>query len=135
MHGITRDLCNRRVAMCLLNTSSSALDHNYAHSVCVCALTPAIRVYRHLKNVAMVYSLEQIQVQYHVVVYCLCMCVYVTTWGTDVTVCVFLYLQHVEDRNLVVGHLAMFMEQYSEAQDHFLASSNPMAALEVHHTD
>lgn len=40
-------------------------------------------------------------------------------------------VQHIEDRNLLVGHLAMYMEQYSEAQDHFLASSNPMAALEV----
>jgi WD repeat-containing protein 19 len=59
----------------------------------------AIRAYRHLKNVAMVYSLEQVQ--------------------------------HVEDRNLLVGHLAMFMDQYNEAQDHFLASSNPMAALEM----
>ena len=42
-----------------------------------------------------------------------------------------IYMQHVEDRNLLVGHLAMYMEQYSDAQDLFLASSNPMAALEV----
>ena len=40
-------------------------------------------------------------------------------------------LQNIEDRNLFVGYLAMFMEQYSEAQDLFLSSSYPMAALEV----
>lgn len=42
-----------------------------------------------------------------------------------------LILQHVEDRNLLVGHLEMFMEQYSDAQDLLLASSEPLAALEV----
>ena len=39
--------------------------------------------------------------------------------------------QHAEDRNLLVGHIAMFMENYNQAQDLFLASSNPIAALEV----
>ena len=47
------------------------------------------------------------------------------------TTCTCIYMQHMEDRNLLVGHLAMYMEQYSEAQDLFLTSSNPMAALEV----
>ena len=37
----------------------------------------------------------------------------------------------MEDRNLLVGHLLMYMKQYNEAQDHFLVSSNPLAALEV----
>ena len=37
----------------------------------------------------------------------------------------------MEDRNLLVGHIAMFMENYNQAQDLFLASSNPIAALEV----
>lgn len=40
-------------------------------------------------------------------------------------------LQHVEDRNLLVGHLEMYMEQYTDAQDLLLASSKPLAALEV----
>jgi len=61
----------------------------------------AIRVFQQVKNVAMVYSLQQIQ--------------------------------HVEDRNLLVGHIAMFMENYNQAQDLFLASSNPIVALEMRH--
>ena len=43
-----------------------------------------------------------------------------------------LVLQHVEDRNLLAGYLEMYMEQYSDAQDLLLASSEPLAALEVH---
>ena len=43
-------------------------------------------------------------------------------------------LQHVEDRNLLVGHLEMYMEQYTDAQDLLLASSKPLAALEVSST-
>lgn len=38
----------------------------------------------------------------------------------------------MEDRNLLVGHLEMYMEQYTDAQDLLLASSKPLAALEVH---
>ena len=37
----------------------------------------------------------------------------------------------MEDRNLLAGHLEMYMEQYSDAQDLLLASSEPLAALEV----
>ena len=40
-------------------------------------------------------------------------------------------IQHIENRKLLVGYLAMYMEEFNEAQDLFLASSNPMAALEV----
>lgn len=40
-------------------------------------------------------------------------------------------IQHIEDRNLLVGYVAMYMEMYDRAQELFLASSNPIAALEV----
>ena len=64
-----------------------------------------------------------------------CMCVHVC-------VCVqnsrhaFIYFlamptQHIEDRNLLAGYVAMYLEDYSLAQDLFLASSNSKAALEV----
>ncbi|KAL5510224.1 hypothetical protein EMCRGX_G005734 [Ephydatia muelleri] len=59
----------------------------------------AICTYQQLKDVAMVYSLQQIQ--------------------------------HIEDRNLLAGYVAMFLENYSLAQDLFLASSNSKAALEM----
>lgn len=41
-------------------------------------------------------------------------------------------IQHIEDRNLLVGYVAMFLEMYDHAQELFLASSHPVAALEVH---
>ena len=40
-------------------------------------------------------------------------------------------LQGVDDRNLLAGHLAMFQEDFNQAQDLFLASSKPNTALEV----
>ena len=40
-------------------------------------------------------------------------------------------MQHIEDRNLLVGYVAMFMEMHDHAQELFLASSSPIAALEV----
>uniref|UniRef100_A0A4W4G7L7 WD repeat-containing protein 19 n=1 Tax=Electrophorus electricus TaxID=8005 RepID=A0A4W4G7L7_ELEEL len=36
-----------------------------------------------------------------------------------------------EDQNLLAGHLAMFLNDYNQAQDFYLASSYPMAALEM----
>ncbi|XP_013417652.1 WD repeat-containing protein 19 [Lingula anatina] len=36
-----------------------------------------------------------------------------------------------EDRNLLAGYIAMFTEDFNRAQDLFLASSNPQAALEM----
>ena len=42
-----------------------------------------------------------------------------------------LYLQMIEDRNLLSGYIAMFMEDFNTAQDLFLASGRPVAALEV----
>lgn len=59
----------------------------------------AIRVYRHLGDVAMVWSLESIQ--------------------------------DIEDRNLLSGYLAMYLENFNLAQDLFLGSSQPLAALEM----
>lgn len=45
------------------------------------------------------------------------------------TYCVF--LQGIEDHNLLAGHLAMFTGDFNLAQDLYLASSRPTAALEV----
>ena len=45
--------------------------------------------------------------------------------------CALIYLQGVDDRNLLAGHLAMFQEDFNQAQDLFLASSKPNTALEV----
>ena len=40
-------------------------------------------------------------------------------------------IRNIEDRNLLSGHVAMFLEDFNTAQDLFLASSRPVAALEV----
>ena len=40
-------------------------------------------------------------------------------------------IRNVEDRNLLAGFVAMYVEDFNLAQDLFLASSNPTAALEV----
>ncbi|XP_070553702.1 WD repeat-containing protein 19-like isoform X2 [Ptychodera flava] len=40
-------------------------------------------------------------------------------------------IRGTEDQNLLAGYLAMFMDDFSLAQDLFLASSHPMAALEM----
>ncbi|CAG5939375.1 unnamed protein product [Menidia menidia] len=40
-------------------------------------------------------------------------------------------LQGIEDKNLVAGHLAMFLGDYNLAQDLYLSSSSPIAALEM----
>lgn len=39
--------------------------------------------------------------------------------------------QGIEDQNLLAGHLAMFTNDFNQAQDLYLASSCPIAALEV----
>ncbi|XP_014378025.1 WD repeat-containing protein 19 isoform X1 [Alligator sinensis] len=59
----------------------------------------AIRVYRTIRNVGMVMSLEQIK--------------------------------GIEDRSLLAGHLAMFTSDFNLAQDLYLASTCPIAALEM----
>ncbi|XP_038608395.1 WD repeat-containing protein 19-like [Tachyglossus aculeatus] len=59
----------------------------------------AIRVYRTIRNVGIVMSLEQIK--------------------------------GVEDHSLLAGHLAMFTNDFNLAQDLYLASSCPRAALEM----
>ena len=41
-------------------------------------------------------------------------------------------IQCIEDRNLLVGYLNMYNENYNTAQNLFLKSSNPKAALEVY---
>lgn len=40
-------------------------------------------------------------------------------------------LQHVEDKSLLKGHIAMILGDYDKAQEMFLASAEPTAALEV----
>lgn len=44
-----------------------------------------------------------------------------------------LHPQGIENRNLLAGYIAMFTNNYSLAQDLFLASSMPEAALQVSH--
>ncbi|KAL3996433.1 class B basic helix-loop-helix protein 2 [Sarotherodon galilaeus] len=40
-------------------------------------------------------------------------------------------IQGAEEKNLLAGHLAMFLEDYNRAQDLYLSSSSPVAALEM----
>lgn len=40
-------------------------------------------------------------------------------------------IRNIEDRNLLAGYVAMYLEDFNLAQDLFLSSSNPTAALEV----
>ncbi|KAM6940536.1 WD repeat-containing protein 19 [Xenentodon cancila] len=40
-------------------------------------------------------------------------------------------IQGIEDKNLLAGHLAMFLDDYNLAQDLYLSSSCPIAALEM----
>ena len=40
-------------------------------------------------------------------------------------------IKGIEDRSLLSGYVAMFLEDFNSAQDLFLASSYPQAALEV----
>ncbi|XP_015234608.1 PREDICTED: WD repeat-containing protein 19 [Cyprinodon variegatus] len=40
-------------------------------------------------------------------------------------------IQGIEERNLLAGYLAMFLDEYNLAQDLFLSSSRPAAALEM----
>ena len=42
-----------------------------------------------------------------------------------------LFFQNLEDRNLLSGNIAMFLGEFNLAQDLFLASGKPLAALEV----
>ncbi|XP_063240827.1 WD repeat-containing protein 19 [Bacillus rossius redtenbacheri] len=59
----------------------------------------AIRVYRHIGDVGMVWSLQDIQ--------------------------------YVEDKKLLTGHVAMFLKEFEKAQEWYLASGRPAAALEM----
>ncbi|KAL8576385.1 hypothetical protein ACOMHN_048952 [Nucella lapillus] len=40
-------------------------------------------------------------------------------------------IMDIEDRNLLMGYLAMFLGEFNQAQDFFLASGTPTAALEM----
>ncbi len=40
-------------------------------------------------------------------------------------------MQDVEDCNLLMGHLCQLLGLFNRAQENFLASSNPLMALEV----
>lgn len=59
----------------------------------------AVRVYRRVRNVSMVLSLEKVK--------------------------------DLEDKNLLAGYIAMFLKDFSLAQDLFLLSGTPIAALEM----
>ncbi|XP_033607097.1 WD repeat-containing protein 19 isoform X3 [Cryptotermes secundus] len=59
----------------------------------------AIRVYRHIGNVGMVWSLQSIQ--------------------------------NIEDQRLLAGHVSMFLQDFDRAQDWYLKSSQPVAALHM----
>jgi WD repeat-containing protein 19 len=39
--------------------------------------------------------------------------------------------QHIEDRYLLAGHISLLFGDYSRAQELFLASSRPAAALDM----
>lgn len=49
----------------------------------------------------------------------------------SLSIYVILSFQGTEEMNLLAGHLAMFLEDYNRAQDLYLSSSSPVAALEV----
>lgn len=91
----------------------------------------AIQVYRMSGNVAMVLSLQGIQVQNtHKPQF------RETLSQSMLTVLIYspspsLSVQGREDMNLRAGHLAMFLGDYNLAQDLYLSSSYPIAALEV----
>jgi hypothetical protein len=78
----------------------------------------AIRAYQQVKNISMVYSLHQIKVGINEIPFNFCI---ISCCG----------MQHIEDRNLLVGYIAMFLAMHDNAQELFLASSHPIAALEV----
>ncbi|XP_078355409.1 WD repeat-containing protein 19-like [Oculina patagonica] len=40
-------------------------------------------------------------------------------------------IEGTEDKSLLAGYVAMFLEEYSTAQDLFLGSTYPLAALEM----
>ncbi len=46
-------------------------------------------------------------------------------------VLLLLLIQDIEDQHLLIGHTWLLMESYEKAQEHFLASSKPVQALEV----
>ena len=45
--------------------------------------------------------------------------------------CFFFSVKDIEDRNLLVGYINMYTENYNIAQELFLKSSEPRTALEV----
>ena len=40
-------------------------------------------------------------------------------------------IKSIEDKNLLAGNVAMFLEEFSIAQELFLASGHPVAALDM----
>ena len=40
-------------------------------------------------------------------------------------------IKSIEDKNLLAGNIAMFLEEFSIAQELFLASAHPVAALDM----
>lgn len=68
-------------------------------ALCNLDVETAIRIYRHIGDVGMVWSLQGIK--------------------------------SAEDRNLLAGHLAMFRGDFNLAQDLYLSSTKPLAALDM----
>lgn len=56
---------------------------------------------------------------------------YLFSFGLLLYFLYYVFLQGIEDHNLLAGHLAMFTSDFNLAQDLYLASSCPIAALEV----
>ncbi len=40
-------------------------------------------------------------------------------------------IMHIEDKNLLAGHVALLFGEYAQAQELFLMSTKPLAALEM----
>lgn len=87
----------------------------------------AIQVYRMSGKVGMVLSLQGVKVQNSVSAYFDTLSsplyLFLIFWSSSV--------QDTENMNLLAGHLAMFLGDYNLAQDLYLSSNCPVAALEV----
>lgn len=102
----------------------------------------AIQAYRISGNVAMVLSLQGVRVQntlwlIYVTISPLNTMLLLTQLSSpfssshSLLVSVSPSVQGTEDMNLLAGHLAMFLEDFNLAQNLYLSSSCPVAALEV----
>ena len=95
----------------------------------------AIQVYRNSGNVGMVLSLQGIQVENtHSGLHAYTLNIKEnasTQRSSSPLLSVPRSLQGTVNMNLLAGHLAMFLEDYNQAQNLYLSSHRPVAALEV----